>query len=114
MFLHRVFLGQQPTTELEDVQRNILHILRTKRGVGYFVDDFGLTETGFRTPQEMFETLSAEIRETLGRYEPRVQVERIHEAFRPDGKPMLLVRCSMRGTGETLLLIADDRRRPPV
>lgn len=107
MFLHRVFLGEREISETEDVRRNILYILRTKRGVGYFLDDFGLTETGYHTAEEMFSIISAEIQETLERYEPRIVIQKIDEAHGPSRRPILRVRYSMKSTGEVLVVITD-------
>ena len=54
MFLRRKFLGVRRYTELEDIQKNLESVLSSKRGSSSFLDTFGVTETGYRTPEGTF------------------------------------------------------------
>jgi predicted component of type VI protein secretion system len=109
--LYRKFLGGQETLQ-QEVQRNLGYLLRAKRGAASFLPDFGLSETGFRTPEEMLTGLTAELRETIGRYEPRVEVTEIEEVYdEQDGRPRLVVHCRLRATREPLSVVFDPRRR---
>lgn len=110
MFLHRVFLKEKNVSTLEDVVRNVGYVLDTKRGAGHFVADFGLTETGYRTPQETLEAMRSEITETLTRYEPRLIVDEVEEIYDDDGRMHLQIKCRVRSGGK-LLLTADPRER---
>lgn len=110
-FLHRKFGGGGPETELEDVMRNLRYVLGSKRGSGSFLPKFGLTETGFRTPDEMVVALSREIRETVGLYEPRVEIDDIDELYEKDGSVKLEVRCRVLDSAERLAILLDPKRQ---
>jgi predicted component of type VI protein secretion system len=108
-FLHRKFLKGQETP-LEDVLRNLGYLLRAKRGAASFLPGFGLTETGFRTAEEMLTQLSEEIRENIRLYEPRVEVTEIEEDYDDEGgHPRLVVHCRLKGTQEPLSVVLDPR-----
>ena len=117
-FLHRKFLGVVETPR-EAVLRNLGHLLQAKRGAASVLPGFGLTETGFRSDAERLAGLGAEIRETLSRYEPRVEVVAIDEApATAGGAPGLVVRLLMRDSQEPMDLLLDPgsrrlRERPP-
>ncbi len=110
-FLSRKFLRRQDSL-LEDVLRNLGHLLRAKRGAASFLPDFGLSETGFRTAEEMLRQLGTEIRENILRYEPRVELTEIEEDYDgPGGHPRLVVHCRLRGSAEPLCLVLDPHAR---
>jgi phage baseplate assembly protein W len=110
MFLHRMFLREKPISTLDDVVRNVRYILDTKRGAGHFLSDFGLTETGYRTPEETIVALRAEITETLSRYERRLTIDEVEEVYDDDGRMHLHIICRLK-TGEAIVLTADPRER---
>jgi predicted component of type VI protein secretion system len=106
-FLHRKFLGVTETPR-EAVLRNLGHLLQAKRGAASLLPGFGLTETGFRSDAERVAGLSSEVRETLARYEPRVEVLEIEEAPAPEGgAPGLLVSLVFRDTREAVDLLLE-------
>lgn len=108
MFLYKHFVGGNALTELDDVVRNLGHVLHTKRGTGYFLRNFGLSEVGFRTPEEMVKTLTAEIRENVRLYEPRVAVVDIDEDYDDAGqRARLVVRLRLRSSKEPLRIVVD-------
>lgn len=110
-FLSRKFLGRQETL-LEEVLRNLHHLLSAKRGAASFLPGFGLSETGFRTAEEMLGQLSAEIRENIRLYEPRVEVTEIEEDYEGDsGRLRLVVHCRLKHTAEPLSLRIDPYTR---
>ncbi len=112
MFLYKNFLGGHPTTELEDVVRNLSNVLGTKRGTGYFLPNFGTSDVGFRTPEEMVVALTAEIRENVRLWEPRVEVIDIDEDWDDAGKrTRLSVRMRLRASGEKLQVVVDLAKR---
>ncbi|RKG65171.1 hypothetical protein D7V80_24225 [Corallococcus sp. CA054B] len=117
-FLHRKFLGVVETPR-EAVLRNLGHLLQAKRGAASVLPGFGLTETGFRSDAERLAGLGAEIRETLSRYEPRVEVVAIDEVpAAAGGAPGLVVRLVLRDSHEPMDLLLDPgsrrlRERPP-
>src|SRR5689334_16799331 len=99
-FLYKKFLGGEES-ELEDVIRNLGYLFGTKRGSGSFLRDFGLSETGYRTPEEMIEGVSHEIRESIKRYEPRVNVVEIEEIEGERGS-RLAIHCTLKGSDQKL------------
>lgn len=110
-FLVRRFLGVEETL-LESVLRNLRNLLGAKRGAASFLPGFGLTETGFRTAEEMLSLLTAEIRENIALYEPRVEVTEIEEDYESEnGRLRLLVHCRLRSTSEPLSLLVDPRNQ---
>lgn len=105
MFLHKHF-GTGPEGDLlDDVIRNLRHVLGTKRGHGYFLPSFGLTDVGHRTPEEMVVALTAEIQENIRLYEPRVELVDIDEEYEEEGRrARLVVHVRLREAGERLRL----------
>ncbi|RYZ43936.1 MAG: hypothetical protein EOO71_01465 [Myxococcaceae bacterium] len=111
-FLHRKFLGLTETPR-EAVMRNLSHLLQAKRGAASMLPGFGLTETGFRSDAERLAGLSEEIRETLSRYEPRVEVMEIDEEPAAEGgAPGLVVHLLLRDSREPLDLLLGPGARP--
>jgi predicted component of type VI protein secretion system len=111
VFLHRHFVRDAPRTELEDVVRNLGYVLGAKEGCGSFLRGFGLSETGYRTPEQMLVDLSKELRVAIGSYEPRVEIVEIEEVYGDDGRVSLAVHCRLRSTGERLGLAVDPASR---
>ena len=91
MFLYKHFVRGTELGEIEDIIRNLTHVLRTKRGTGYFLQNFGLSEVGFRTPEAMVTTLTAELRENIRLYEPRVEFVDVDEDYDDEGRRSTLV-----------------------
>ena len=112
MFLHKHFVDKRTAGgEMEDIRRNLNHLLTSKQGCGSFLDDFGVTETGYRTPAEMVENLSREIRTTVARYEPRIEIIEIDEEHNNNGSVTLMVQCRLRSTDERLQILLNPARR---
>ena len=102
MFLRRKFLKESPATELEDVCEHLPQMLTSRRGAGGLLSHYGLTDTGYRTPAEMLGGMTAEIRENLCLFEPRVQVTEIEEDYADNGRVRLNVYCRLKRTAEQL------------
>ncbi|MEC9464414.1 MAG: GPW/gp25 family protein [Myxococcota bacterium] len=112
MFLRRKFLGETPSDNLvEDVVGNLQRVLGTKRGCGHFLADFGLSETGYRTADEMVLEVSQEIKENIKRYEPRVVIDEIDDEYDDEGRVSLVVRCSLRQGGQRVTVAMNLRER---
>lgn len=108
MFLHKRFLGGTELTELEDVLQNLRWILSTRRGAGYFLDNFGMSDVGFRTPEEFVVALTDELRENIRLYEPRVELVDVDEDWDDEGRrTKLLVRLRLRDTSDKLQVTID-------
>ncbi|HET9953270.1 MAG TPA: GPW/gp25 family protein [Polyangiaceae bacterium] len=107
MFLSKHFLGLPPNEE-EDIRRNLDNVLSTKRGAGYFLSNFGLSDVAFRTPEEAVTALSRELEENIRLFEPRVELLKINEVYDDDGRRVRLVAVlRRRGTGATLRLLVN-------
>lgn len=102
MFLYKHFLSDRAGGELDDIVRNIGYMLRCKEGCGSFLRGFGITETGYRTPEEMILTLSREIRECIAKYETRVEIIEIEEVYHEGGRVSLQVHLRVHGSKERL------------
>ena len=107
MFLYKHFVHGPKTSELDDIVRNVNFVLNTKRGYGYFLENFGLSDIGFRTTEEMVTLMSREIEENLRLYEPRVEVGAIDEVYEEGKRPRLVVNLRLRGRAEKLELVVD-------
>lgn len=110
MFLHKHFGGGQDTGEVDDIIRNLGFILATKRGCGYFLETYGLTDTGFRTMEELVVTMTREITENVRLYEPRVELTDIDEDY-TGARPRLIVYLRVRDRREELTLTVNLTER---
>jgi phage baseplate assembly protein W len=111
VFLYKHFVGGKDTSEVDDIIRNLGYILSSKRGCAYFLQSFGLTDTGFRTTGEMVQTITAEIEENVRLYEQRVELVEVDEEY-SGGRAKLIVNLRVRGHKEKLKLTVDlaDRK----
>lgn len=109
-FLFRKFQGGEET-ELEDIQRNLRHLLEAKRDGSAHFPDFGLSEPTHASVEQALLQYGTELRQTIGRYEPRVRVEELEEVYDDDGRASLALILSLRRTNERLSLVVDPRKR---
>nr|PZN19149.1 MAG: hypothetical protein DIU78_21555 [Pseudomonadota bacterium] len=111
MFLYKHFMGARPDED-EDIRRNLGFVLSTKRGCGYFLDSFGLSDMAFRTPEEAVTRLSQELEENIRLYEPRVRLVKINEVYDDDGRRVRLVAIlARRASTQELELVIDLENR---
>jgi predicted component of type VI protein secretion system len=112
MFLRKHFLDGVELPLVEDIMQNLSWIFSTRRGSGYFLEDFGVSDVGFRTPAEMVLSMTDEIRQTIRLYEPRVEVIDVDEDWDEANKqPKLVVRLRLRDRSEKLEVIIDMAKR---
>lgn len=112
MFLRKHFLDGVELSLLEDVMQNLNWIFGTRRGSGYFLEDFGVSDVGFRTPAEMVVSMTNEIRQTIRLYEPRVEVVNVDEDWDDaNNQPKLVVRLRLRERSEKLEVVVDLAKR---
>ena len=112
MFLRKHFLDRVELPPLEDIMQNLRWIFSTRRGSGYFLEDFGVSDVGFRTPAEMVVATSNEIRHNIRMYEPRVEVIEIDEDWdEVTNQPKLLVRLRLRDHKDKLNVVVDLAKR---
>lgn len=111
MFLARHFLGA-PVDEEEDIQRNLGFVLSTKRGCGYFLPSFGLSEMTFRTPEEAVTKLTEELKENIALFEPRVELIKVNEVYDEAGQQVRLVAVlKPRSSNAKLRLVIDLEKK---
>lgn len=124
MFLERKFLSASerharrgeigPLTGLpervDDVARNIDRLLAAERSVSHVLPDYGLSHSGQRSLEGVIAHATAELRETLARYEPRLALADIESELDDDGRPRLLVRGQIGDTRVTLIIDPLARR----
>lgn len=107
MFIAKHFLGIVPD-ETDDIRRNLELVLSTKRGTGYFLKNFGLSDAVFRTPEETVTVLGEELKENIRLFEPRVELVKINEVYDDEGQRVsLVVVLVRRGTKDVLHLTVD-------
>ena len=112
MFLRKHFLDGATLSPLEDIMQNLRWIFSTRRGSGYFLEDFGVSDVGFRTPAEMVVATTSEIRHNIRMYEPRVEVIDIDEDWdEVTNQPKLIVRLRLRDQKEKLNIVVDLANR---
>ena len=112
MFLRKHFLDGETLSVLDDVMQNLRWIFGTRRGSGYFLEDFGMSDAGFRTPAEKVVSLTEEIRQNIRLYEPRVEVIDVDEDWDDAGKQSkLTVRLRLRDNKEKLEVVVDMAQR---
>jgi phage baseplate assembly protein W len=121
MFLYKHFMehperagrparGEEELDEEDaDIKRNLEFILGTKRGCGYFpMGTFGVSDMGFRTPEQVVVTRTKELQENIRLYEPRVELLKINEEYDDDGERVRLVAVLRRRSSEEQLHLVVD------
>jgi len=112
LFLRKHFLDRATLSPLDDIMENLRWIFSTRRGSGYFLEDFGVSDVGFRTPAEMVVATTNEIRHNIRVYEPRVEVIDVDEDWDDvTNQPKLIVRLRLRDQKEKLNLVVDLANR---
>ncbi len=119
MFLERKFMTSRERHDIlgdarlpervQDVVHNVLRLLATERGVGHILPDYGFSQSGQWTVEGIIAHATAELRETLPRYESRLVIEDIEAELDDDGRPLLIVQGAIGAVGVTLTL--DPVRR---
>jgi phage baseplate assembly protein W len=94
---------------LEDVVRNLEHVLAAERGISHILPDFGLSRSGAWSVEGILVHAAAELRETLPRYEARFALDDIETDLDDDGLPIVVVHG--RVAGVRVALTIDPLRR---
>jgi len=76
---------------IHDVARNLERLLASERGVGHVLPDYGLSQSGQWSLDGVIAHATAELRETIARYEARLAVLDIESELDDDGRPLLIV-----------------------
>ena len=120
MFLERKFMSPDERSALltipglpervQDVVRNLEHLLAAERGVGHLLPDYGLSHSGHWSVEGVIAHASAELRQNLARYEARLVLEDLEAELDDDGRPLLLV-VGRVGDARVTLTVDPLRRR---
>ncbi len=66
--------------DLEAIITNLNRVLNTKKGFGYWLEGFGIGDYNVhRGREQIVQTLVAEIKENIERFEPRVRLDAVEE-----------------------------------
>jgi predicted component of type VI protein secretion system len=122
MFLERKFMsptehraaieaGARPglPAAVQDVVHNLERLLAAERGVGHVLPDYGLSRSGHWSLEGVLAHTSAQLRETLPRYETRLTLDDIETDVDDAGCPQILVLGRIGGARVTLAI--DPLRR---
>ena len=95
---------------IDDVVRNLERLLATERGIGHVLPDFGLSRSGQWSTEGVLAHATAELRETLPRYEARLAIDDLETDVDDDGRPLVLVHGRVAGARVTLAIDPLARR----
>ena len=112
MFLYRNFMKQESSGAplITDSMRNLQWSFDTKRGCGYFIPEFGLTQGGFRTNADIIEAYTDEIKEIIDLFEPRLKFLELGDDYDPEtGRIKLEIECKFADSGEPFTIRLDPQ-----
>ena len=95
---------------IHDVVRNVERLLAAERGVGHVLPDYGFSRSGHWSVEGIIAHTTAELRQTLPRYETRFALDDVEAELDDDGHPLLLVLGRI-GEVRVTLTIDPLRRR---
>ena len=113
-FLKRFDSADQLAVEspVDPVLRNLRHILNAKRDYGSMLEDFGISDLSHCASREaLVEILTEQIKQTIERYEPRVQILDVIASVneRPSQISMVLT-CVLKAEQASFDLVFDAAR----
>ena len=94
---------------VQDVVHNIERVLSAERGIGHVLPDYGLSRSGQWSLEGVLAHASAQLGETLPRYERRIAIDEIETDVDDAGHPLVLVIGRIGGARVTLAI--DPLRR---
>ncbi|SMF94695.1 type VI secretion system lysozyme-like protein [Methylomagnum ishizawai] len=90
---------------------NLNHVLNSKRGFSYFLEDFGISDYNHLSSREdIARAVMREVRENIEAFEPRIKLVDIVEI--PDASLFRLsfrINCIVRENSRSLSMIFDPR-----
>jgi len=123
MFLERKFMSpseRRAVTEaaartglpapVQAVVHNLERVLSAERGIGHVLPDYGLSRSGHWSVEGLLTHATAQLRETLPRYEPRLAIDDIETDLDDDGRPLVLVLGRIAGARVTIAIDPLHRR----
>ena len=117
MFLERKFMNPSERSAVTDaaartglpapvqaVVHNLARVLSAERGIGHVLPDYGLSRSGHWSIEGLLIHATAQLRETLPRYEPRLAIDEIETDLDDDGRPLVLVLGRLAGARVTIAI----------
>jgi phage baseplate assembly protein W len=92
---------------VRDVVTNLDTLLGTKRGIGHVLPDFGFTQSGNWNAEGLITQYTAELRENVARYEPRITILDMDGEPGEDGRPELVVEARISGVEGDWVIVVD-------
>ena len=112
MALLRKLAGRNRKVEDDDIMSiidNLNNVLNTKRGYGYFLDDFGISDYNhLNSRDDIAKVIIREVSENIERFEPRIVLVKIVD-LKNDALFRLSFRidCVVRNNARSLNLFLD-------
>jgi phage baseplate assembly protein W len=106
------FVKMTPSPERE-IRTNLIHLLLTRKGSRYFLPDFGTRLYQYIFDQNdavTFELIEGEIRETVKKYIPNLDITRL-DVMSAEDDPDLTTSFS-QDEDERLFRVSDDSTKP--
>lgn len=94
---------------VQDVVHNLERVLSAERGIGHVLPDYGLSRSGQWSLEGVLAHASAQLGETLPRYERRLAIDEIETDVDDAGHPLVLVIGRIGGARVTVTI--DPLRR---
>lgn len=98
-----------PEDEAAQIVDNLNNVLNTRRGYGSILPDFGIRHLSeYRARDEIALAVMREVKESILRYEPRVDVDEI--TLEDSDSPLRLsfrIDCTIRDTSRSLRMVFD-------
>jgi predicted component of type VI protein secretion system len=112
MFLRRKFpdptrAATGPRDLVQEVVANLDLLLGTKRGIGHVLPDFGFSQSGHWSSEGLIAHYTAELRENVSRYEPRLHLLEVDGEMGEDGRPELVIEASVDGAEGVWKIVLD-------
>ncbi len=112
MALFNKFMKQEASpedAEALEIIDNLNNVVYTRRGYGSFLPDFGIRHLSeYRTRDDIALAVMREVKESIQRYEPRVEVDGI--TLEDANNPLRLsftIACTIRDTSRSLRMVFD-------
>ena len=102
MLLRKFYRDPRKWSELGSVIGNLNAVLNTKKGFGFWLENYGVGDYNeYKARKKIVTALIAEIKDNIATFEPRVRLDEIQEV--PSDSPLRL-RFQMKG------VFLDDAR----
>lgn len=108
--LDHFYTGKRKRPHIQSIVDNLNHMLNTRKGFGSWLTDYGIGDyNAFKARKKSMETLIEEIKESIRKYEPRVQVDDIKEVESSNAfRVRLEVHCTFLDYEKPVYILIDS------